>query len=461
MKKARVQFVCQECGADSPKWLGRCPGCGVWGSMAERAVVPEPAASAPPRGRQSALPPVRLTEVSEESVRRFSTGSGEFDRVLGGGVIPGGLILVGGDPGIGKSTLLLQTAHRVAAGGAPVLYVTGEESPGQVKMRAGRLGTAAGAGHVYVAAETDLSEIEAHVGQLNPILLIIDSIQTMFRPDLPSAPGSVQQVRECTMALLRIAKERRIATCIVGHVTRDGTIAGPRLMEHMVDAVLYFEGERHNRFRILRGVKNRFGSTNEIGVFDMRQEGLADVVDPSELFISGRSAGAPGSVIVASLEGSRPVLAEVQALVSSTLFGTPRRTASGLDYNRVNLLMAVLEKRAGVPLAQHDAYVNVAGGLRLEEPAIDLGIALAVASSYRDVALSPGIAVVGEVGLTGEVRAVARLDERLREARKLGFEKIIAPAGSVSGLREQEPGEGAHVVGVATLREAIRAALGG
>lgn len=409
-------------------------------------------------GGQRASAPLRLQDVEMTPVARFGSGSAEFDRVLGGGIIPGSLILVGGDPGIGKSTLLLQTAHRVALSGRTVLYVTGEESPQQVRLRATRLGSFSD--QLFVLAETDLDQIEKHVRAQTPILLIIDSIQTMFRQGLPSAPGSAQQVRECTLRLLQIAKDLHIATCIVGHVTKDGTIAGPRLMEHMVDAVLYFEGDRHHRFRVLRGVKNRFGSTNEIGVFDMQTVGLEDVVSPSELFLAERSIGAIGSAVVASMEGTRPVLAEVQALITPTAFGTPRRMASGLDYNRVTLLMAVLEKRVGMQLQSHDAYVNVAGGMRIDEPAVDLGIALAIASSFRERPVLVGMVAIGEVGLTGEVRAVTRLDQRVQEAAKLGFTKVLAPSGNLARHDGSMP-SGVEVVGVDSLQEAIRFALGG
>ena len=410
-----------------------------------------------PEGRAASVP-MRLQEVEMAPVQRFSSGSGEFDRVLGGGIIPGSLILVGGDPGIGKSTLLLQTAHRVADTGALVLYVTGEESPQQVRLRAERLGSLSD--QLLVLAETDLDVIEKHVRARRPILLIIDSIQTVFRQGMPSAPGSAQQVRECTLRLLQIAKDLHIATGIIGHVTKDGTIAGPRLMEHMVDAVLYFEGDRHHRFRILRGVKNRFGSTHEIGVFDMQTVGLEDVVSPSELFLAERSIGAVGSVVVASMEGTRPVLAEVQALVTPTAFGTPRRMASGLDYNRVSLLMAVLEKRVGLHLQSQDAYVNVAGGMRIDEPAVDLGVALAIASSFRERPVPAGLIAVGEVGLTGEVRAVTRLDQRLQEAEKLGFTKMVAPLGNVKRL-DAIDSRRLEVVGVESLQEAIRIVLEG
>lgn len=404
------------------------------------------------------IAPVLLREVDANEADRMETGSSEFDRVLGGGVIPGSLFLVGGDPGIGKSTLLLQTAHHMSRAGQPVLYVTGEESSRQVRLRADRLGSLSD--HLYVVAETDFDRIVEHARALRPALLIIDSIQTVFRPDVGSAPGSPQQVRECTMQALRLAKTDGISVCIVGHVTKDGTIAGPRLMEHMVDAVLYFEGDRHHRFRLLRAVKNRFGSTNEIGVFDMQSGGLLDVVSPSELFLAERSDEAAGSAVAGILEGTRPMLAEVQALISPTAFGTPRRMASGLEYNRVTLLLAVLEKRVGFYLQSSDAYVNVAGGMRVDEPAVDLAVALAIASSFKDRPIPPGTVLVGEVGLTGEVRAVTRLEQRVQEAARLGFKRVIAPQRNVRKHSESMPA-GIDIVGVGTLREAIEIALGG
>ena len=457
MKKGKINYACTECGAESVKWMGRCPACGAWGTMVEQMIAPASSQNSGwsqdgQKNQPQAVPDIEMTEVE-----RFSSGSQELDRVLGGGIIPGALFLVGGDPGIGKSTLLLQTAHKVAEAGRRVLYVTGEESPQQVKMRAARIGTLSD--RLFVLSETDLGQLEHHVRAVKPGFLVIDSIQTMFRPELASAPGSPQQVRECTLLLLRLAKSEQIATCIVGHVTKDGSLAGPRLLEHMVDAVLYFEGDRHHRYRVLRTVKNRFGSTSELGVFDMQGMGLVDVLSPSELFLSERSSGASGSIVVASMEGSRPVLAEVQALVTPTAYGNPRRTASGIDYQRVTLLMAVLEKRIGLYLQNHDAYVNVAGGIRVEEPAIDLGLALSIASSFRDVPIPMGIVAVGEVGLTGEVRAVTRLDQRIQEAKKLGFTKMVAPLGNVERMKDSV--SGIELVGVRTLDEAIRLVVGG
>lgn len=459
MKKQKTKFVCQECQTESPKWLGRCPSCGGWGTMIEEVIQ-----VASVRGVDSAhhvlkaSSPMRLHEVETAETLRFSTGSAEFDRALGGGIIPGEVFLVGGDPGIGKSTLLLQTAHLVARAEWIVLYVTGEESVQQVRLRAQRLGALHDA--LYVLAETDVDVIAEHVHALGPHLLIVDSIQTMSRAHIQSAPGSSQQVRECTMALLRLAKERNLATCIVGHVTKDGTIAGPRLMEHMVDAVFYFEGDRNQRFRILRAVKNRFGSTNEIGVFDMQSGGLVDVLSPSEIFLAERSRGVAGSAVVSSLEGTRPMLIEVQALVTPTAFGTPRRMASGVDYNRVSLLMAVLEKRLGLYLQSQDAYVNVVGGVRMDEPAVDLGIAVAIASSFKDEPIRSGIVLIGEVGLTGEVRAVTHLEKRISEAAKLGFSRVLAPLGNMKRADSSIASE-IEVIGVHSLQEALRLALGG
>lgn len=459
MKKPKSKFVCADCGTESPKWLGKCPGCGNWGSMSEELVVSsEMQEGALPSMLQKHATPVRLSQVETTEVTRFSTGSAEFDRALGGGVIPGEVFLVGGDPGIGKSTLLLQTAQLVAGAGFVVLYVTGEESIQQVRLRAQRLGAFHDA--LYVLAETDVDAILQHVLKLEPQFLIVDSIQTMFRSHVPSAPGSAQQVRESTMALLRLAKDRNVATCIVGHVTKDGTIAGPRLMEHMVDAVFYFEGDRNQRFRILRAVKNRFGSTNEIGVFDMQSGGLIDVLSPSEMFLAERSVGVAGSAVVSSLEGTRPMLIEVQALVTPTAFGTPRRMASGVDYNRVSLLMAVLEKRVGLPLQSQDAYVNVVGGVQMDEPAVDLGIAVSIASGFRDVPIKSGVVLIGEVGLTGEVRAVTHLEKRIQEAAKLGFTRVIAPSGNMKRL-DRDSASDIEVIGVGSLQEALRLALGG
>jgi len=447
-------YRCQECGFSSPK-PGTCPDCRRAGNSWVQLVEERPVASRSSRraGVASARPRA-LKEISMEPDDRVRTGIGELDRVLGGGVVRGSLVLIGGDPGVGKSTLLLQAARALAQAAPPVLYVTAEESAVQVKMRADRLGIATDG--LLLWPENDLSVVEAHLDDVKPRALVIDSIQTVFLPDLESAPGSVAQVRECGARLMTLAKGRGIATFLVGHVTKEGALAGPRVLEHLVDTVLYFEGERHHSYRVLRAVKNRFGSTNEIGVFEMVEGGLVEVKNPSGFFLSERPREAPGSVVVSSLEGTRPVLLELQALVAQASIGTPRRTVLGADYNRVCLLLAVLEKRAGVPLGSQDVYVNVAGGGRVTEPAADLGIVVAAASSYMDRVVPPDVLVVGEVGLTGEVRAVAGLELRLREAAALGFRRAIVPR---SNLLEPAKVE-LDVRGVATVGDALTALLG-
>jgi DNA repair protein RadA/Sms len=448
-------YRCQECGFASPK-PGTCPDC-LRATGAFVQLVEERAESAP-RGRRApagtpATRPQPLKDVVLERGDRLATGIGELDRVLGGGVVRGSLVLIGGDPGIGKSTLLLQAARALAKARPPVLYVSAEESAAQVKMRADRLGIA-GDG-LLLWAETDLGAVQAALDDIKPQALIVDSIQTVFLPDLESAPGSVAQVRECGARLMTLAKGRGLATFLVGHVTKEGALAGPRVLEHLVDTVLYFEGEHHHAYRVLRAVKNRFGSTNELGVFEMAEGGLAEVQDPSGFFLSERPVGAPGSVVVASLEGTRPMLLELQALVSRASFGTPRRTVLGADYNRVCLLLAVLEKRAGLPLGSQDVFVNVAGGGRVIEPAADLGIAVATASSFMERALPADVVVLGEVGLTGEVRGVAGLETRLRAAAQLGFRSAIVPKSGVAELR----GVPLTARGVATVSEALEALL--
>ncbi|WP_018131251.1 DNA repair protein RadA [Effusibacillus pohliae] len=453
MAKAKVKFVCQECGYESPKWMGKCPGCNAWNRMVEE--MGRSARAGLPAGfmnNESKVESIQQIDVSQQP--RIRTGSEETNRVLGGGIVPGSLVLVGGDPGIGKSTLLLQTSYQLAVQGLTVLYVSGEESAQQIKLRADRLQLLSP--NLFVLPETDLTQIEMHITTVKPDFLVIDSIQTIFHPVIGSTPGSVGQVRECTGHLLRIAKTGGIATFIVGHVTKEGAIAGPRLLEHMVDAVLYFEGERHHSYRILRAVKNRFGSTNEIGIFEMREQGLVEVGNPSELFLSERSHGAPGSAVVASVEGTRPVLVEIQALVSPTAFGTPRRQANGIDHNRVSMIMAVLEKRMGLYLGSQDAYVNVAGGVRLDEPAVDLGMALAIASSFRDTGMSPQEVYIGEVGLAGEIRGVSRIEQRVKEAQKLGFTRCIIPA---KNLRGWTPPAGIEVIGVDSIQQAFEIVL--
>lgn len=422
-------------------------------------MVEELTATAPRTSRATGVtgadPPQSICQVDAGDSPRVCTGIGELDRVLGGGVVPGSLVLMGGDPGIGKSTLLLQACERLAQAVGRVLYVSGEESARQIRLRADRLQVAAP--ELFVLAETNLSAIEGHVRTLQPRFLVIDSIQTVFRPEIETAPGSVTQVRECATQLLQLAKTRGIATFLVGHVTKEGNLAGPRVLEHIVDTVLYVEGERHASFRLLRAVKNRFGSASELGVFEMREAGLVEVHNASELFLAQRAEGVAGSVVLPCLEGSRPLLVEVQALVGSTPFANPRRTAIGVDLNRVSLMLAVLEKRAGLCLGSQDAFVKIAGGVRVEEPAADLGLALSLASSFRNVASDTSAVVFGEVGLTGEVRTVARVEQRLREAERLGFKRAILPAGNVSGLSVRTRLE---LFGVRSLAEALNAALG-
>lgn len=455
MAKAKLLYVCQECGHESPRWVGRCPGCETWNSIVQEM---QPSASTLRSGISPGLSsgekPVAIGAVDVEDAPRFATGLGELDRVLGGGVVPGSVVLVGGDPGIGKSTILLQLAASIAARQGPVLYVSGEESARQLRLRADRLETLSD--RLFVLSETNVDLIEQHSLHMKPVLLVVDSIQTVFRPEIPSAPGSVTQVREAAAQLLRLAKTQGIAVFIVGHVTKDGSLAGPRVLEHIVDTVLYFEGERHASFRILRAVKNRFGSTNEIGLFEMRDVGLVEVANPSELFLSERPLGVAGSVVVPSLEGTRPLLVEVQALVSATTFVSPRRTADGIDLNRVQLLIAVLEKRVGLLLGNHDAYVKVAGGVRISEPAVDLGLAVALASSFRDQPPDPRAVVIGEVGLAGEVRAVSRIEQRIREAEKMGFSRVVLPQSNLKklGFRTEM-----RLIGVETVREGLEAAL--
>ncbi|MED4039256.1 DNA repair protein RadA [Niallia taxi] len=458
MAKRKTKFLCQECGYESAKWMGKCPGCGNWNTMVEeveKAPAQRKGAFAHSQGMTLAAKPIPVTSIETVNEPRIKTDLGELNRVLGGGVVPGSLVLIGGDPGIGKSTLLLQVSAQLALKKQSVLYVSGEESQKQTKLRADRLGVMSD--QLLVYSETNLEEISRTIEISKVDFVVIDSIQTIFHPEVTSAPGSVSQVRECTAELMRIGKTKGIAIFIVGHVTKEGSIAGPRLLEHMVDTVLYFEGERHHTYRILRAVKNRFGSTNEMGIFEMKEFGLEEVENPSEIFLEERSQGAAGSTVVASMEGTRPVLVEIQALISPTSFGNPRRMATGIDHNRVPLLMAVLEKRVGMLLQNQDAYLKVAGGVKLDEPAIDLAIAVSIASSFRDKTTRATDCIIGEVGLTGEVRRVSRIEQRVQEAAKLGFERVILPANNLSGLKAPE---GIQLIGVSSVGEALKAALG-
>jgi DNA repair protein RadA/Sms len=450
LSKLKLKFVCQECGYDSPKWLGKCPSCNMWNCMVEEPVVKADNKSVVTR---ASIKPCPITAVDTTALPRRATGVDEFDRVLGGGIVPGALMLIGGDPGIGKSTLLLQVAAGVSQRYGTVLYVSGEESAAQTRMRAERLDKLND--NLLIMTETNLDIIAIETANLKPALVIIDSIQTMYSSDVASAPGTVGQVRESTGKLLRLAKESNIPIAIIGHVTKEGNIAGPRLLEHMVDVVLYFEGERSYSFRVLRAIKNRFGSTNESGIFSMEETGLAEVQNPSALLLTERPQNTPGSVVLAYLEGVRPLLIEIQALVSTTCFGMPRRMAAGFDYNRLILLMAVLEKRVGLMLGNQDAYVNAVGGIKIVEPAADLAVTLAVASSFRNIPIDAHTVVMGEVGLTGEVRMVPRIDMRISEAATLGFKKFIIPAGNLAGLKIRQ--RGLDIVGVSSVVEAMEA----
>ncbi|HEL2622241.1 TPA: DNA repair protein RadA [Streptococcus suis] len=447
--KKKTTFVCQSCEYHSPKYLGRCPNCGSWSSFVEEVEVAEV------KNERVSLTgektrPMKLNEVSSIQVARTKTNMEEFNRVLGGGVVLGSLVLIGGDPGIGKSTLLLQVSTQLSTIGT-VLYVSGEESAQQIKLRAERLGDIDS--EFYLYSETNMQSIRTEIEKIKPDFLIIDSIQTIMSPDISSVQGSVSQVREVTNELMQIAKTNNIATFIVGHMTKEGTLAGPRTLEHMVDTVLYFEGERQHTFRILRAVKNRFGSTNEIGIFEMQSQGLVEVLNPSEVFLEERLDGATGSAIVVTMEGTRPILAEVQALVTPTMFGNAKRTTTGLDFNRASLIMAVLEKRAGLLLQNQDAYLKSAGGVKLDEPAIDLAVAVALASSYKDKPINPQECFIGEIGLTGEIRRVNRIEQRINEAAKLGFTKVYAPKNSLTGIKVPKE---ITVVGVTTIGEVLQ-----
>lgn len=453
MAKAKTVFFCTACGNETPKWQGRCAACGAWNTLEEH--IEKPVASGKARSAPVGMSrkAQRLSQVETDHETRFSTGMGELDRVLGGGAVAGSLVLVGGAPGIGKSTLLLQICNSLCVGRS-VLYVSGEESERQLKLRALRLSVEPE--NLYILSETRLSDIMESVEENKPDILIVDSIQTLYNEENDSSPGSVSQVKDCTMTLMHLSKTQGITVFVVGHINKDGAIAGPKVLEHMVDCVLYFEGDSNTSYRLLRAAKNRFGSTNEIGVFEMMDNGLAEVPNPSQMLLAGRPEGAPGTCVACVMEGTRPVLAEVQALVTKTTFNVPRRAADGFDFNRAVLLMAVAEKRAGMKLNVFDAYINVIGGLRLDEPGADLPVILAVASSYRDQALCDDIVAIGEVGLTGEIRAVSHMNQRLGEVSRLGFKKCIIPKG---GAEKLEIPEGLTVYRVRNLREAIEIAI--
>lgn len=448
--KGKNVFFCQECGYESAKWMGQCPACKGWNTFVEEPTVRK--LSLKNEGHElKTTEPVRLSSVDSSDEKRRTTGMQELDRVLGGGIVAGSLVLVGGDPGIGKSTLLLQMCRCLSEQACKTLYVSGEESLQQIRIRADRLGDFKN--DLWMLCETNLDRIQDTILKYKPEIVIIDSIQTMYREDISSGAGSVSQVREATSVLMQLAKKENITIFIVGHVTKEGVVAGPRVLEHMVDTVLYFEGDRHASYRILRGVKNRFGSTNEIGVFEMREDGLHEVENPSEYMLSGKPKDASGSVVACSMEGTRPILVEVQALVCHSNFGIPRRTAAGTDFNRVNLLMAVLEKRLGLQMSACDAYINIAGGIKMNEPAIDLGIVLALVSSYKEVSIDEKTICFGEVGLSGEVRAVSMAEQRILEAKRLGFTRCILPKVSLQALKSIN---GIRLDGVENVQDAIR-----
>lgn len=453
MAKTKSVFFCTNCGTESPKWLGRCPGCGAFNTMEEHIEKPVAVGKAKVSPIGGGRKPSRITDIDTGDEIRFSTGMGELDRVLGGGAVEGSLVLVGGAPGIGKSTLLLQICKSLCQG-RRVLYVSGEESERQLKMRAQRLGVQPDG--LYILSETRLSDIVEAAEEMKPDILIADSIQTMYNEENESSPGSVSQVKDCTMSMMTLSKSQGITVFVVGHINKDGNIAGPKVLEHMVDCVLYFEGDQNSSYRLLRAVKNRFGSTNEIGVFEMADTGLIEVPNPSQMLLEGRPEGASGTCVACVMEGTRPVLTEVQALVTKTSFQVPRRTSDGFDFNRAVLLMAVAEKRAGLKLNLFDAYINVIGGLRLDEPAADLPVALAIASSYRETAIADDLVAIGEVGLTGEIRSVSHMNQRLGEVARLGFKKVIIPK---FGSEKLEIPKELTVYRVRNLREAIEMAM--
>lgn len=459
MARVKTQYVCQNCGYNSPRYLGRCPNCGEWNTLVEEQIQSSSSSAATKRPTTTltglVAKPQKIGEINSHETPRVKTKLNELNRVLGGGIVPGSLILIGGDPGIGKSTLLLQVSGQLSSEHHRVLYVSGEESATQIKMRAERLDVAAD--DFYIYPETNMDSIKDTIRELKPEYVVIDSVQTMQATDVTSSIGSVSQIREVTAQLMQIAKSNNITIFVVGHVTKGGAIAGPKILEHMVDTVLYFEGDLHHTYRILRSVKNRFGSTNELGIFEMHTNGLSEVKNPSEIFLEERLKDATGSAVVVSLEGTRPILVEIQALVTPTVYGNAQRTATGLNRNRVSLIMAVLEKRANLMLQNQDAYLKAAGGVKLDEPAIDLAIAISIASSYRDKGTQATDAFVGEVGLTGEIRRVNRIEQRVAEAQKLGFKRVFVPKNNLKGW--QAP-TGIEVIGVTTLRQALRLALG-
>ena len=450
MAKAKIVFVCQTCGYQAPKWLGRCPGCQQWNTFAEERLIEEKGAERDLQRLETDAVPTPITEIVPEERGRLEIGIAEFDRVLGGGIVFGSLVLIGGEPGIGKSTLLLQMMHRLAARGRKVLYVSGEESLQQTKMRADRLGV--DSPDLLVVSETSIEKILQDIQDVRPVAAVVDSIQTVYSSDLPSSPGSITQVREASSRLLYLAKHLSIPIFLVGHVTKEGFIAGPKVLEHMVDTVLYIEGEHGHSFRILRAVKNRFGSTNEIGVFEMKDSGLSEVRSPSEFFLAERVPSASGSVVVPSMEGTRTILVELQALVVPTHFGAPRRMAQGVDVNRVSLLVAVVEKRLGLHLFDQDIFLNVAGGMRVDEPAIDLGVIASIASSVRNRPIDSSVVVLGEVGLGGEVRGINRADVRVKESKKLGFRRCVLPRQNQEKMKDEKE---IDLVGVETIQEAM------
>ena len=451
MAKAKsTAFFCQNCGYESAKWQGQCPACHEWNTFTEEPVA-KITGSAAVKKAAAEIRPVRLSEIQTDESQRISSGMEELDRVLGGGIVAGSLMLVGGDPGIGKSTLLLQVCHNLTGTGHKVLYVSGEESVQQIKLRAKRIGDFKD--DLMLLCETNLELVRSVIEKIRPEIVVIDSIQTMYHEAVSAAPGSVSQVREATNVLMQIAKGMGISIFLVGHVTKEGVVAGPRVLEHMVDTVLYFEGDRYASYRILRGVKNRFGSTNEIGVFEMRQSGLREVTNPSEYMLDGKPENASGSIVACSMEGSRPILIEIQALVCHTNLPMPRRTTAGTDFNRVNLLLAVLEKRAGMQMSACDVYVNIAGGIRMTEPAIDLGLILALVSSYKDIAIDEKTIAFGEVGLSGEIRSVNMAQQREQEAKKLGVETVLMPKVSMKALQKVE---GIRIIGLETVRDAMQ-----